>query len=48
MEMNAYDLNRLLWVLQENACHRVHLRFTDHGGPRGVVLYFKKEPLPSI
>jgi SAM-dependent methyltransferase len=47
MEMNPYDANRLLLVLQENGCHRIHLRFTDHGGARGVVFFFKKNRLPS-
>jgi SAM-dependent methyltransferase len=46
MEMNKYDVNRLLLHLQEQGCHRVHLRFYDHGLYKGIVLLFKKETLP--
>lgn len=48
MQMNRYDLNRLFAVLQENGCHRVDVRFTDHGGYAGVVLLFQKRELPSL
>jgi 2-polyprenyl-3-methyl-5-hydroxy-6-metoxy-1,4-benzoquinol methylase len=46
MEMNNYNVNRLLLHLQEQGCHRVHLRFCDHGPYKGIVLLFKKETLP--
>ena len=42
IEMNSYDVNRLLLHLQERRFHNVHLRFTDHGGYKGIVLFFKK------
>jgi 2-polyprenyl-3-methyl-5-hydroxy-6-metoxy-1,4-benzoquinol methylase len=49
MQMNRYDLNRLLRVLQETGCHRVHVRFTEasyYGFPLyGVILYFSKHRL---
>lgn len=48
MEMNAYDIGELLRTLQDSGCHRIHLRFTDHGGPRGVVMFFQKDRLPSM
>jgi SAM-dependent methyltransferase len=44
MRMVDYDLGRLIWVLQETGCHRVQLRFTDHGEHLGVVLFFKRAP----
>jgi len=48
VEMNSYNLNRLILHLQDHGCHRVHLRFSDHNGHRGVVLFFKKESLPLL
>jgi SAM-dependent methyltransferase len=49
MEMNAYDIGRLLVILQENDCHSVSLRFTEAGvfGYRlyGVILLFRKQRL---
>jgi SAM-dependent methyltransferase len=45
-EMNSYNVNRLLLHLQEHGCHRVHLRFCDHDGYKGIVLFFKKEIHP--
>jgi SAM-dependent methyltransferase len=48
MEMNSYNVNRLILHLQEQGCHRVHLRLAEHGVHRGVVLFFKKEALPLL
>src|SRR5215475_3787813 len=48
VEMNSYNLNRLILLLQEHGCHRVHLRFSEHSGHRGVVLFFKKGALPLL
>jgi SAM-dependent methyltransferase len=49
MQMNRYDLNRILRVLQEAGCHRVHVRFTEtgfYGQPfYGVILFFQKHRL---
>ncbi len=49
MQMNRYDLNILLRILQESGCHRVQLRFTETGyfghGFYGVVLMFQKHAL---
>jgi 2-polyprenyl-3-methyl-5-hydroxy-6-metoxy-1,4-benzoquinol methylase len=46
MEMNEYDLNRLLQILQDSGCHDVHLRFSEtslHRHPfYGVSFYFRK------
>lgn len=46
MQMNEYDLNRLLCILQEAGCHDVVVRFTETGAFGkpfyGVVLFFQK------
>lgn len=46
MQMNEYDLNRLLCILQEGGCHDVVVRFTETGAFGkpfyGVVLFFQK------
>ena len=47
MQMNAYDLNALFAILQTARIGDVYLQFTDHGGSRGVVLYFRKPPSNS-
>jgi SAM-dependent methyltransferase len=49
MQMNQYDLNRILRILQELGCHRTHVRFTEtgyFGKPfYGVILFFQKRRL---
>jgi len=49
MQMNEYDINELLRILQEADCHDVHLRFSEtsvEGHPfYGVSLYFRKRAL---
>lgn len=42
MQMNAYPLNDLFFVLQQAGIAQVHTRFTDHGGELGVFLYFRR------
>jgi SAM-dependent methyltransferase len=46
MQMNKYDLNRLLQMLQESDCHDIHVRFTEashYSFPLyGVILHFSK------
>ena len=41
MQMNEYDLNRILAQLNAHGCKNVFVDFTDHG-VRGAVLYFEK------
>lgn len=43
MQMNSYDLNTLLRLLQKSGVERFHGEFTDHGGELGVILYFRKQ-----
>lgn len=42
MQMNAYSLNKVLFILQDADVQEVHTRFTDHGGHWGVQLLFAK------
>jgi trans-aconitate methyltransferase len=48
MQMNEYDTKRLFLLLQQNGCHRIHVRFSNHGGFLGLMLFFKKETLPPL
>jgi 2-polyprenyl-3-methyl-5-hydroxy-6-metoxy-1,4-benzoquinol methylase len=48
MEMNRYEINRILDMLYRNGCHDVHMRFSDHRGFIGAMLYFKKRPLRPL
>ena len=42
MQMNAYNLSELMFVLQSAGVLSLHLEFTDHGGELGVFLFFSK------
>lgn len=42
MQMNAYDLDRIVALLQSAGCDRVHAHFTDHAGHLGAILFFRK------
>lgn len=42
MQMNDYNLNRILLVIQRAGAARVHIEFTDHKGAMGVIVYFRK------
>lgn len=48
VQMNSYDLNRLLLILQETGCHNCAFRFTQHGTHHGVMFFFQKQRLPEI
>lgn len=41
-EMNEYDLRLVLRHLQDAGARRVLAELTDHGGPRGALLFFRK------
>lgn len=43
MEMNAYELGALFDVLHEHGVRHAFVEQTDHGGHRGVTLYFQRE-----
>jgi SAM-dependent methyltransferase len=40
MQMNIYNMNELLFLLQEFRVQRFHAEFTDHGGELGIFLFF--------
>ncbi|MFH1146354.1 MAG: class I SAM-dependent methyltransferase [Pseudomonadota bacterium] len=42
MQMNSYDLNRILSVIQNNGIPDFYAEYTNHGGSLGIILYFKK------
>jgi cyclopropane fatty-acyl-phospholipid synthase-like methyltransferase len=42
MQMNTYDLNRLLLIMQKMNICEFHAEYTNHGGVLGVVLFFRK------
>ncbi|NET33188.1 MAG: class I SAM-dependent methyltransferase [Cyanothece sp. SIO1E1] len=42
MQMNTYNLNRLLLILQKSNIQRFYTEFKDHGGELGVLLFFQK------
>ncbi|MGA7800343.1 MAG: class I SAM-dependent methyltransferase [Gammaproteobacteria bacterium] len=43
MQMNTYDLNRLLFIMQRAGVCEFHAEYTNHGGELGVVLLFRKQ-----
>ena len=43
MQMNVYDLNRVLYLAQEAGVRQAGLRFTDHAGHLGVMLFLRRE-----
>jgi SAM-dependent methyltransferase len=48
MQMNEYNMNSILRLLQESDCHQSLMRFTDHGSTYGVILFFQKKRLPLL
>jgi SAM-dependent methyltransferase len=48
MEMNYYDVNKILDALYEQGCNDVHLRFSNHDGFIGAMFYFKKRPIVPL
>ena len=44
MQSNRYSVTRLLDILSSTGCPEVYVRFTDHGGYRGVLLFARKGP----
>ena len=45
MQMNPYNLNRLLRIVQDAGAEACHLEFSDHGGELGVIIYFRRPAL---
>jgi SAM-dependent methyltransferase len=42
MQMNEYSVTRLLDILWSEGCGEAHVRFSDHDGARGVLLFARK------
>jgi SAM-dependent methyltransferase len=45
MQSNLYSVTRLLDILWHAECEEVHVRFTDHQGNRGVLLFARRTAL---
>jgi SAM-dependent methyltransferase len=43
MQMNAYDMNRVLFLAQQQGVTNGGFRFTDHAGHLGVILFLKRD-----
>ena len=41
IQMNPYNMNEILFLLQKRGTSRLLTEFTDHGGELGVFLYFQ-------
>ena len=46
MQMNSYRLPAIFSLLRAEGVDGCHMRFTDHGGHLGVMLYAKREATP--
>jgi SAM-dependent methyltransferase len=42
MQMNPYNTNELMFLMQKAGIRDFHVEFTDHGGYLGIILYFQK------
>jgi SAM-dependent methyltransferase len=43
IQMNPYNLNEILFLMQSAGARRFYTDFTDHGGELGVFLFFQKD-----
>lgn len=48
MQSNRYSVTRLLDILSDTGCSEVHVRFTNHDGYRGVMLFARKADPATI
>ena len=46
MQMNEYSVTRLFDILWDEGCSEMHVRFSDHGGVRGVLIFARKTAVP--
>jgi SAM-dependent methyltransferase len=42
MQMNSYDLNKILSLIHKKSIRNIYAELTDHSGDLGIILYFKK------
>jgi 2-polyprenyl-3-methyl-5-hydroxy-6-metoxy-1,4-benzoquinol methylase len=40
MQMNPYNMNAILFLMQRHGVQKFHVEFSDHGGELGVFLFF--------
>jgi SAM-dependent methyltransferase len=41
IQMNPYEMNQILFLLQRRGVDRFHAEFTDHGGELGMFVFFR-------
>ena len=41
IEMNPYNLNEILFLVQQAGAQRLYVDFTDHGGELGLMIFFQ-------
>lgn len=46
MQMNEYSVTSLLDILWSEGCFEAHIRFSDHDGARGVLIFARKQAVP--
>jgi SAM-dependent methyltransferase len=46
MQMNEYSVTRLFDILWNEGCSEMHVRFSDHDGARGVLVFARKAAVP--
>jgi hypothetical protein len=46
MQMNAYSVTGLFDILWDEGCSEMHVRFSDHDGARGVLIFARKAAVP--
>ena len=46
IQMNEYSVTRLLEILWREGCREAHVRFSDHDGARGVLIFARKAAVP--
>ena len=42
MQMNSYDMNAILFIVQSLGVVDMHIEYKDHGGELGAILFFQK------
>ncbi len=47
MQMNAYNLSEIFFLLKEAGIRRMHTEFLDHGGEQAILLFFQKPLTPG-
>jgi 2-polyprenyl-3-methyl-5-hydroxy-6-metoxy-1,4-benzoquinol methylase len=48
IQMNPYNLNEILFLMQRRGVQQLHVEFSDHGGELGVFLFFSVTGAPIV